>query len=174
MLTQRIKEKVLLNTYAKNLTEEYRLKAEDKAPIIGREEETRRCIEVLSKKYKNNVILVGKPGIGKTALVESIAKKLALGDVPSTLKDKELYEVDLQLLSAPNEDHGGPKKRLKQFIAEVEDLNGDVILFIDEVHIIMGGEAEGAMDISNTLKPSLARTNGISVIGATTPYEFHK
>ena len=174
MLTQRIKEKVLLNTYAKNLTEEYRLKAEDKAPIIGREEETRRCIEVLSKKYKNNVILVGKPGIGKTALVESIAKKLALGDVPSTLKDKELYEVDLQLLSAPNEDHGGPKKRLKQFIAEVEELNGDVILFIDEVHIIMGGEAEGAMDISNTLKPSLARTNGISVIGATTPYEFHK
>ena len=174
MLTQRIKDKVLLNTYAKNLTEEYRLKAEDKAPIIGREEETRRCIEVLSKKYKNNVILVGKPGIGKTALVESIAKKLALGDVPSTLKDKELYEVDLQLLSAPNEDHGGPKKRLKQFIAEVEDLNGDVILFIDEVHIIMGGEAEGAMDISNTLKPSLARTNGISVIGATTPYEFHK
>ena len=174
MLTQRIKDKVLLNTYAKNLTEEYRLKAEDKAPIIGREEETRRCIEVLSKKYKNNVILVGKPGIGKTALVESIAKKLALGDVPSTLKGKELYEVDLQLLSAPNEDHGGPKKRLKQFIAEVEDLNGDVILFIDEVHIIMGGEAEGAMDISNTLKPSLARTNGISVIGATTPYEFHK
>ena len=74
MLTQRIKDKVLLNTYAKNLTEEYRLKAEDKAPIIGREEETRRCIEVLSKKYKNNVILVGKPGIGKTALVESIAK----------------------------------------------------------------------------------------------------
>lgn len=174
MLTQRIKDKVLLNTYAKNLTEEYRLKAEDKAPIIGREEETRRCIEVLSKKYKNNVILVGKPGIGKTALVESIAKKLALGDVPSTLKDKELYEVDLQLLSAPNEDHGGPKKRLKQFIAEVEDLNGDVILFIDEVHIIMGGEAEGAMDISNTLKPSLASANGISVIGSTTPYEFHK
>lgn len=174
MLTQRIKDKVLLNTYAKNLTEEYRLKAEDKAPIIGREEETRRCIEVLSKKYKNNVILVGKPGIGKTALVESIAKKLALGDVPSTLKDKELYEVDLQLLSAPNEDHGGPKKRLKQFIAEVEDLNGDVILFIDEVHIIMGGESEGAMDISNTLKPSLASANGISVIGATTPYEFHK
>lgn len=174
MLTQRIKDKVLLNTYAKNLTEEYRLKAEDKAPIIGREEETRRCIEVLSKKYKNNVILVGKPGIGKTALVESIAKKLALGDVPSTLKGKELYEVDLQLLSAPNDDHGGPKKRLKQFIAEVEDLNGDVILFIDEVHIIMGGESEGAMDISNTLKPSLASANGISVIGATTPYEFHK
>lgn len=174
MLTQRIKDKVLLNTYAKNLTEEYRLKAEDKAPIIGREEETRRCIEVLSKKYKNNVILVGKPGIGKTALVESIAKKLALGDVPSTLKGKELYEVDLQLLSAPNDDHGGPKKRLKQFIAEVEDLGGDVILFIDEVHIIMGGESEGAMDISNTLKPSLASANGISVIGATTPYEFHK
>lgn len=174
MLTQRIKDKVLLNTYAKNLTEEYRLKAEDKAPIIGREEETRRCIEVLSKKYKNNVILVGKPGIGKTALVESIAKKLALGDVPSTLKGKELYEVDLQLLSAPNNDHGGPKKRLKQFIAEVEDLGGDVILFIDEVHIIMGGESEGAMDISNTLKPSLASVNGISVIGATTPYEFHK
>lgn len=174
MLTQRIKDKVLLNTYAKNLTEEYRLKAEDKAPIIGREEETRRCIEVLSKKYKNNVILVGKPGIGKTALVESIAKKLALGDVPSKLKGKELYEVDLQLLSAPNDDHGGPKKRLKQFIAEVEDLGGDVILFIDEVHIIMGGESEGAMDISNTLKPSLASANGISVIGATTPYEFHK
>ena len=174
MLTQRIKDKVLLNTYAKNLTEEYRLKAEDKAPIIGREEETRRCIEVLSKKYKNNVILVGKPGIGKTALVESIAKKLALGDVPSTLKGKELYEVDLQLLSAPNDDHGGPKKRLKQFIAEVEDLGGDVILFIDEVHIIMGGESEGAVDISNTLKPSLAGANGISVIGATTPYEFHK
>ena len=174
MLTQRIKDKVLLNTYAKNLTEEYRLKAEDKAPIIGREEETRRCIEVLSKKYKNNVILVGKPGIGKTALVESIAKKLALGDVPSTLKGKELYEVDLQLLSAPNDDHGGPKKRLKQFIAEVDDLGGDVILFIDEVHIIMGGESEGAMDISNTLKPSLAGANGISVIGATTPYEFHK
>lgn len=174
MLTDKIKAAVLLNTYGKNLTEDYRQHAEDKAPIIGREAETRKCVEVLSKKYKNNLILVGKPGIGKTALVESLAKKLALGDVPSTLKGKELYEVDLQLLSAPNEDHGGPKKRLKGFIKEVEDLAGDVILFIDEVHIIMGGEAEGAMDISNTLKPSLASAHGISVIGATTPYEYHK
>lgn len=171
---ERIKEKVLLNTYAKNLTEDYRVNGENKPPIIGREIETRKCVEVLSKKYKNNLILVAKAGTGKTALVESLARKLAIGDVPSTLKGKELFEVDLQLLSAPNDDFGGPKKRLKNFIKEVEDLRGDVILFIDEIHIIMGSESEGAMDIANTLKPSLASADGISVIGATTPWEFHK
>ena len=156
------------------MTEDYRQNAADKPPILGREAETRKCVEVLSKKYKNNIVLVGQAGTGKSALVESLAKKLALGAVPSTLKNKELYEVDLQLLSAPNDDYGGPKKRLKQFIKEVEELNGDVILFIDEIHIIMGAESEGAMDIANTLKPTLASANGISLIGATTPYEFHK
>lgn len=173
MLTEEIKSKVLLNKYAKNLTEEYR-KNKSKNAIIGREVETRRCIEVLSKLFKNNIILVGKAGVGKTALVESLAKKLVLGDVPDILKDRELYEVDLQLLSAPNDDFGGPKKRLKDFISEVEDLGDSIILFIDEVHIIMGSESEGAMDIANTLKPSLASSSGISVIGATTPYEYHK
>lgn len=174
MLTQEIKDKVLLNTYGKNLTEDYRQNADKKPPIIGRETETRRCVEILSKKYKNNLVLVAPAGSGKTALVESLAAKLALDNVPSTLKGKELYEVDLQMLSAPNDDFGGPKKRLKEFIAEVESLHGDVILFIDEIHIIMGGESEGAMDIANTLKPTLASVDGISLIGATTPWEFHR
>ena len=161
-----------LSKYAKNLIEEARSGKLD--PVIGRDEEIRRVLQILSRRTKNNPILIGEPGTGKTAIVEGLAHRILRGDVPENLKDKQLYSLDMGALIAGAKYKGEFEERLKSVINEVTKSNGQIILFIDEIHTLVGaGKGEGAMDAANILKPALARGE-LRSIGATTLDEYQK
>ena len=161
-----------LEKYAKNLVEEARQGKLD--PVIGRDEEIRRVLQILSRRTKNNPILIGEPGTGKTAIVEGLAERIVRGDVPENLKDKQLYSLDMGALVAGAKYKGEFEERLKSVIKEVTNADGRIILFIDEIHTLVGaGGGEGAMDAANILKPALARGE-LRSIGATTLNEYQK
>lgn len=161
-----------LNRYAKNLNEMARNGKLD--PVIGRDEEIRRTLHILSRRSKNNPILVGEPGVGKTAIVEGLANRILNGDVPDNLKSKIIYALDMGALMAGAKYRGEFEERLKAVVKEVSDSDGNVILFIDEIHTLIGaGAMEGAMDAANILKPALARGE-LRAIGATTLNEYQK
>ena len=161
-----------LSKYAKNLVEEARAGKLD--PVIGRDEEIRRVLQILSRRTKNNPILIGEPGTGKTAIVEGLAERIVRGDVPENLKDKQLFSLDMGALLAGAKYKGEFEERLKSVINEVTKSNGNIILFIDEIHTLVGaGGGEGAMDAANILKPALARGE-LRSIGATTLNEYQK
>ena len=161
-----------LEKYARNLT---RLARQEKLdPVIGRDDEIRRSVQILSRRRKNNPILIGEPGVGKTAIVEGLARRVVARDVPENLKDKEILELDMAALLAGAKFRGEFEERLKAVLAEVEKSDGQIILFIDEIHTVVGaGAAEGAVDASNMLKPALAR-GSLHCIGATTISEYRK
>ena len=161
-----------LDKYAKNLVEQARSGRLD--PVIGRDEEIRRVLQILSRRTKNNPILIGEPGTGKTAIVEGLAERIVRGDVPENLKDKQLYSLDMGALVAGAKYKGEFEERLKSVINEVTKSEGRIILFIDEIHTLVGaGGGEGAMDAANILKPALARGE-LRAIGATTLNEYQK
>lgn len=161
-----------LERYSKNLNE--LAKAGKIDPVIGRDEEIRRVLQILSRRTKNNPILLGEPGVGKTAIVEGMAQRIVDGDVPENLKSKILVSLDMGLLVAGAKYKGEFEERLKAVIKEVTDSNGEIILFIDEIHTLIGaGGGEGAMDAANLLKPALARGE-LHAIGATTLKEYQK
>ena len=161
-----------LSKYARNLVEEAREGKLD--PVIGRDEEIRRVLQILSRRTKNNPILIGEPGTGKTAIVEGLAERIVRGDVPENLKNKKLYSLDMGALVAGAKYKGEFEERLKSVINEVTQAQGDIILFIDEIHTLVGaGKGEGAMDAANILKPALARGE-LRSIGATTLEEYQK
>lgn len=164
-------KKSALESYSMDLT---RMAKEGKLdPVIGRDSEIRRVVQILSRRTKNNPCLIGEPGVGKTAVVEGLAARIAEGSVPDTIKDKRLMTLDLSGMVAGSKYRGEFEERIKRLIAEVKN-DGQVLLFIDEIHTIIGaGGAEGALDASNILKPSLARGE-IQVIGATTIEEYRK
>ena len=161
-----------LSKYAKNLVEEARAGKLD--PVIGRDDEIRRILQILSRRTKNNPILIGEPGTGKTAIVEGLAQRIVRGDVPENLKDKQVFSLDMGALVAGAKYKGEFEERLKSVINEVTKSDGRVILFIDEIHTLVGaGAGEGAMDAANILKPALARGE-LRSIGATTLNEYQK
>jgi len=162
-----------LNRYAINLNERVRTGKMD--PVIGRDEEIRRVLQILSRRTKNNPVLLGEPGVGKTAIAEGLAQRIVAGDVPENLQDKTLMSLDLGLLVAGAKYKGEFEERLKAVIKEVTDAEGQIILFIDEIHTLIGagGGGEGAMDAANLLKPALARGE-LHAIGATTLKEYQK
>ena len=161
-----------LDKYAKNLVEQARAGKLD--PVIGRDDEIRRVLQILSRRTKNNPILIGEPGTGKTAIVEGLAERIVRGDVPENLKDKQLYSLDMGALVAGAKYKGEFEERLKSVINEVTKSDGRIILFIDEIHTLVGaGGGEGAMDAANILKPALARGE-LRSIGATTLNEYQK
>ena len=161
-----------LNKYAKNLVEDARNGKLD--PVIGRDEEIRRVLQILSRRTKNNPILIGEPGTGKTAIIEGLAERIVRGDVPENLKNKQVYSLDMGALVAGAKYKGEFEERLKGVVKEVTNSNGEIILFIDEIHTLVGaGGGEGAMDAANILKPALARGE-LRAIGATTLNEYQK
>ena len=161
-----------LERYTRDMTAEARDGKMD--PVIGRDEEIRRCLQVLSRRRKNNPVLIGEPGVGKTALVEGIAQRVAAGDVPESLQGKKVLALDLAALVAGAKFRGEFEERLKALMDEVTNANGEIILFIDELHNIVGaGKAEGSMDAGNIIKPSLARGE-LRAIGATTLDEYRQ
>ncbi|MFO0407728.1 MAG: ATP-dependent chaperone ClpB [Labrys sp. (in: a-proteobacteria)] len=161
-----------LKKYARDLTEAARTGKLD--PVIGRDEEIRRCMQVLSRRTKNNPVLIGEPGVGKTAIVEGLALRIVQGDVPESLKDKKLLALDMGALIAGAKYRGEFEERLKSVLQEVTSAEGEVVLFIDEMHTLVGaGKADGAMDASNLLKPALARGE-LHCVGATTLDEYRK
>ena len=169
---QEEKEENVLEKYGRDIIKD--AKAGKIDPIIGRDEEIRSITRVLSRKTKNNPVLIGEPGVGKTAIVEGLALRILKGDVPSSLKDKTIWELDMAALVAGAKYRGEFEERLKNVLNEVKKSEGNIIMFIDEIHMIVGtGATEGAMDTSNILKPMLARGE-IHVIGATTLNEYRK
>jgi ATP-dependent Clp protease ATP-binding subunit ClpB len=161
-----------LNKYAINLNERARSGKLD--PVIGRDEEIRRVLQILSRRTKNNPILIGEPGTGKTAIVEGLAHRIVRGDVPENLKSKQIFSLDMGAVIAGAKYKGEFEERLKSVVNEVVNSNGEIILFIDEIHTLVGaGKSEGAMDAANILKPALARGD-LRAIGATTLAEYQK
>lgn len=161
-----------LNRYAINLNERARSGKLD--PVIGRDDEIRRVLQILSRRTKNNPILIGEPGVGKTAIAEGLAHRIIKGDVPETLKSKTIYSLDMGLLIAGAKYQGEFEERLKAVIKEVVSADGEIILFIDEIHTLVGaGKTQGAMDAANILKPALARGE-LKAVGATTLNEYQK
>src|SRR5690606_12112281 len=161
-----------LNLYAVNLNE--RARAGKLDPVIGRDDEIRRVLQILSRRTKNNPILIGEPGTGKTAIAEGLAHRIVRGDVPENLRSKQLYSLDMGALIAGDKYKGEFEERLKSVVNEVVRAEGEIILFIDEIHTLVGaGKSEGAMDAANILKPALARGE-LRAIGATTLDEYQK
>ncbi|MFA5467090.1 MAG: AAA family ATPase, partial [Candidatus Izemoplasmatales bacterium] len=162
----------ILDKYGRNIINEVKSGKID--PVIGREEEIRRIIKILSRKTKNNPVLIGEPGVGKTAIVEGLARRIVDKDVPTGLLSKQIYELDLASLLAGAKYRGEFEERLKAVLKKIKESEGEIILFIDEIHMIVGaGKAEGALDASNMLKPMLARGE-LHCIGATTLNEYRK
>ena len=160
----------ILEKFGRNINSD--VKAGKIDPVIGRDDEIRKVIQILARKSKNNVILLGEPGVGKTAIVEGLAERIVKDDVPTSLKDKEVYELDMGALLAGAKYRGEFEERLKAVLNKIKNSNGKIILFIDEIHLIVGaGRTDGAMDASNMLKPLLARGE-IDCIGATTLNEY--
>jgi ATP-dependent Clp protease ATP-binding subunit ClpB len=165
-------DKEVLQKFGRNINEE--VKKGKINPVIGRDEEIRKIIEILARKTKNNVILLGEPGVGKTAILEGLAERIVKDDVPSILKDKEIYELDMGALVAGAKYRGEFEERLKAVLNKIKESEGKIILFIDEIHLIVGaGRTDGALDASNMLKPMLARGE-IDCIGATTLKEYRE
>ena len=161
-----------LERYAVDLTEQARRGKLD--PVIGRDEEIRRVMQVLSRRTKNNPVLIGEPGVGKTAIVEGLAQRILRGDVPDQLRNKKLVAIDLSQMVAGTKFRGEFEDRLKAVLKEITESNGEIICFIDELHTLVGaGGAEGAIDAANMLKPALARGE-LRCIGATTLAEYRK
>ena len=162
----------VLKKYGRNIVEDAKSGKID--PVIGRDEEIRSITRILSRKTKNNPVLIGEAGVGKTAIVEGLAMRIVKGDVPSSLKNKTIWELDMASLVAGAKYRGEFEERLKNVLNEIKKSEGNIIMFIDEIHLIVGaGASEGAMDTSNILKPLLARGE-IHVIGATTLNEYRK
>ena len=171
MNNQQNQEKAL-DRFARNLVEDAKNGKLD--PVIGRDEEIRRVLQILSRRTKNNPILIGEPGTGKTAIVEGLAHRILRGDVPENLKGKQIYSLDMGALIAGAKYQGEFEERLKGVISEVTQSQGEIILFIDEIHTLVGaGQTQGAMDAANILKPALARGE-LRSIGATTLDEYQK
>ena len=161
-----------LSKYAINLNE--RARAGKLDPVIGRDEEIRRVLQILSRRTKNNPMLIGEPGTGKTAIAEGLAHRIVRGDVPENLRTKQIYSLDMGALVAGAKYKGEFEERLKAIVNEVTSADGEIILFIDEIHTLVGaGKGEGAMDAANILKPALARGE-LRSIGATTLDEYQK
>jgi ATP-dependent Clp protease ATP-binding subunit ClpB len=161
-----------LKKYSRNLNDQARKGKLD--PVIGRDEEIRRVLQILSRRTKNNPVLIGEPGVGKTAIVEGIAQRIVAGDVPENLKSKQIAALDIAQLVAGAKFRGEFEERLKAVVKEVQSADGEIILFIDELHLLVGaGSAEGSMDAANILKPALARGE-LRCIGATTLDEYRK
>ena len=165
-------EENVLEKYGRNITNDINARKVD--PIIGRDDEIRSITRILSRKTKNNPVLIGEPGVGKTAIVEGLAQRIVKGDVPASLKGKTIWELDMAALIAGAKYRGEFEERLKKILEEIKKSEGEIIMFIDEIHTIVGtGAIEGAMDTGNILKPMLARGE-IHVIGATTLNEYRK